>query len=76
MSENLTNKEKYDTLSDNDDNDFEVIRMDEQAPLNNPNCDHKFEIDWTDQIGETYAHMCVNRNCGIGYFAIPKTKKI
>lgn len=61
--------------NDNTNDEYEVIRMDEQAPLNNPKCEHKFEVDLTDQIGDAYAHMCVNRNCGIGYFAELTFKK-
>jgi len=50
--------------------------MDEQSPINDPNCKHSFVMDPTDSIGEAVSYMCSNRNCGIGYFAVPPKQKL
>lgn len=52
--------------SNNDDNaEYEVIRLDEVEPINNPDCKHYFIKD-DDEIGDNQAWIC--RDCKRGTF--------
>lgn len=57
----------YNPQIDDNNVDF-VVKMDEQAPINDPNCEHLLAKDETDRIGNTVAWMCVQPNCGFGQF--------
>ncbi len=55
--------------SKNVDNDGdEVVRLDEQQPLNDPDCKHQFVKD-DDELGEAQAWVCIK--CRRGVF-LPK----
>lgn len=53
--------------SNNDDN-VEIVKMDEQSAINDPNCEHELVKDPTDRIGNCVAYMCVKPMCGYGQF--------
>lgn len=40
-----------------------VEAIEKPEPMNNPSCEHKWEIDPTEK--DFIAYMCVNDNCGI-----------
>lgn len=52
---------------DNSSNDavYEVIKMDEQQPLNDPNCEHRPVLDG-DVLGDSVSVKCAN--CPIGWY--------
>lgn len=53
----------------NDDNGVEIVKMDEQRPINDTECEHKeFVIDPEDTIGEAVYHGCTNPRCGLGFY--------
>ena len=57
----------------NDEN-VEVVKMDEQAPINDTECKHETLIpDPTDMIGDAVYHGCANPKCGRGWY-IPLAK--
>jgi hypothetical protein len=56
--------------ANNADNDgLEVIRLDEQQPLNDPNCEHNFKKDDDDLSDDFQAWVCTK--CHRGTF-LPK----
>jgi antirestriction protein len=58
----------------NDEN-VEVVKMDEQRPVNDTECRHPNLIpDPTDTIGEAIYHGCANLECGVGFYITPNTK--
>lgn len=58
----------------NDEN-VEVVKMDEQRPINDTECRHETLVpDATDTIGEAIYHGCANRQCGVGFYITPNTK--
>ena len=58
----------------NDEN-VEVVKMDEQKPINDTECKHETLIpDPQDTIGEAIYHGCENRKCGVGFYILPSTK--
>jgi len=60
--------------SNNGDDDGRiVVRMEEQQPLNDPDCKHFFIKDETDSIGDNQAWIC--QSCKRGVF-IPKHMSI
>ena len=47
----------------------EVVKMDEQRPVNDTECKHEeFVVDPTDTIGEAIYHGCTNPKCGLGFY--------
>lgn len=65
--DNSPNNSENEANVNNDKNEI-VIRLDEQAPLNDPDCKHKFSLDG-DTIGDTRAWKC--EKCHRGIF-LPK----
>lgn len=53
---------------DNND-EYVVVKMDEQRPINDIECKHETLIpDPTDTIGEAVYHGCANYKCGLGFY--------
>lgn len=53
---------------DNDNMNF-VVKMDEQAPINDTECRHETLVpDPNDTLGKAVYHGCVNRKCGVGFY--------
>lgn len=49
-----------------------VIKMDEQAPVNDIGCKHEVLIpNPDDTIGDAVYHGCTNYKCGIGFYIRP-----
>lgn len=58
----------YNEATLNDDNAF-VVKLDEQAPLNDTECKHESLVpDPDDTIGEAVYHGCANKRCGLGFY--------
>jgi hypothetical protein len=57
-------------ISYNEDNDsYEIVKMDEQRPINDTTCQHETLIaDPEDTIGNAIFHSCSNPKCGIGFY--------
>lgn len=58
-------------MRDNVTNDVyeHVVKMDEQAPVNDIECRHETLVaDPTDTIGEAVYHGCANKECGVGFY--------
>jgi len=52
----------------NDEN-VEVVKMDEQKPINDTECRHEFLIpDPKDTLGDAVYHGCANHKCGVGFY--------
>jgi len=52
----------------NDEN-VEIVKMDEHAPINDTECRHENLIpDPDDTIGDAMYHGCSNRLCGVGFY--------
>ncbi len=73
ISDNVSN-DVHGSVVDSYLNRLEVVKMDEQKPINDTDCKHeKFVPDPNDTIGEAIYHGCANPKCGIGfYLAIKK----
>lgn len=54
--------------NNNDDINVEIVKMDEQRPINNPECEHLLVRDESDRIGNTVSYMCIKPHCGFGQF--------
>jgi hypothetical protein len=51
------------------DETYVVVKMDEQRPLNDTSCRHEQLIaDPEDKLGKAVMHMCANPKCGIGFY--------
>lgn len=51
-----------------DKNEF-VVKMDEQAPVNDTECRHENLIpDLDDTMGDAIYHGCANHKCGVGFY--------
>lgn len=51
------------------DDEYEIVKMDEQEPINDTNCTHENLIpDPEDTIGDAVYHGCSNKKCGIGFY--------
>lgn len=60
---------------DNNEEYVEVVKMDEQKPINDTECRHETLVpDPQDTIGESIYHGCANRKCGVGFYIAPSTK--
>jgi hypothetical protein len=58
----------------NNDEYVDVIKMDEQRPLNDTTCQHDTLVaDDNDTIGDATLHMCANVKCGVGFYIKNKT---
>lgn len=56
----------------NDEN-VEVVKMDEQKPINDTECRHETLIpDPEDTIGDAVYHGCSNYKCGVGFYIKPQ----
>jgi hypothetical protein len=54
--------------TDNDEN-VVVAKMDEIAPINDPECRHETLVpDPDDTIGDAIYHGCANPKCGRGFY--------
>lgn len=54
---------------DNTDESYEVIKMDEHAPINDIECRHETLIpDPADTMGKAIYHGCANKKCGVGFY--------
>lgn len=53
----------------------QVVRMDEQKPVNDTECKHNILIpDPDDTIGDAVYHGCSNYKCGVGFYIRPNKK--
>lgn len=51
------------------DDTMQIVKMDEQAPLNDTECRHEVLIpDPTDTIGDAVYHGCAGYKCGVGFY--------
>jgi hypothetical protein len=54
--------------SPNDEN-VTIVKMDEQAPINDIECTHAVLVpDPDDTMGDAIYHGCANRKCGLGWY--------
>lgn len=60
-------------MSYNSPNDehVEIVKMDEQAPINDSNHEHQLVADLDDTIGKAVYHGCVLPKCGVGFYIQP-----
>lgn len=50
----------------------QVVKMDEQRPVNDTGCKHETLIpDPDDRIGDAIYHGCANYKCGLGFYIQP-----
>lgn len=64
------------SYNSNNDENVEVVKMDEQSPINDTECTHDSLLaDPEDTLdnGAIY-HGCQNQKCGLGFYILPKTK--
>lgn len=55
--------------NNSNDSNVEVVKMDEQAPINDTECTHETLIpDPSDTIGDAVYHGCANWKCGRGWY--------
>lgn len=74
----LTMENNYNNSVDNsthigynggNDENVEVVKMDEQKPINDTECRHEVLIpDPKDTIGDAVYHGCANHKCGVGFY--------
>ena len=58
------------------DEDVVIVKMDEQAPINDTDCRHETLVpDPEDTIGDAVYHGCSNRKCGVGFYIQPTNNK-
>jgi hypothetical protein len=51
----------------------QIVRMDEQKPINDTECKHETLIqNPDDKIGDAVYHGCSNYKCGIGFYIQPQ----
>lgn len=51
----------------------EIVKMDEQKPINDTECRHETLVpDPDDTIGDAVYHGCVNPKCGVGFYIQPQ----
>lgn len=51
----------------------EIVKMDEQKPINDTECKHPILIpDPEDTIGDAVYHGCSNYKCGVGFYIQPQ----
>ena len=51
------------------DEDVTIVKMDEQAPINDVDCTHEVLVsDPNDTIGDATYHGCANPKCGRGWY--------
>lgn len=70
MENNNKSVDNSSQISDNVDNDVNVhvVKMDEQAPINDSNHEHRLVADPSDTIGEAVYHGCIIPRCGLGFY--------
>ena len=55
--------------STQDDEYVEIVKMDEQKPINDTECKHEtLTPDFDDKIGTAVYYGCSNRKCGMGWY--------
>jgi hypothetical protein len=65
----------YDRVAENILSQPQVVKMDEQKPLNDTNCKHETLVaDPDDKIGDAIFHSCSNHKCGVGFYIQPTIK--
>lgn len=53
----------------NQDDEYEVVRLDSKQPIHDVNCEHAELIpDPNDTLGDAVMHMCANPRCGVGFY--------
>lgn len=58
--------------SGQDDENVEIVKMDEQKPINDTECTHQTLVqDPEDTIGDAVYHGCANYKCGRGWYVVP-----
>lgn len=69
QSENNVDISKEILYNVNNDENVEIVKMDEHAPINDTECRHETLIpDPDDMIGDAMYHGCANRLCGVGFY--------
>ena len=59
---------RYNESQPNDVNEF-VVKMDEQAPINDTECRHETLVaNPKDTLGDAVYHGCANYKCGVGFY--------
>lgn len=52
--------------------DYVVVKMDEQRPINDNKCSHPILVaEPEDTIGKAIYHRCSNYKCGVGFYIQP-----
>lgn len=69
MDNNVDNEKQIRYNVDNNDENVEIVKMDEQRPINDTECTHETLIpDPEDTIGDAVYHGCANYKCGRGWY--------
>lgn len=67
MDNNVDNTPTIGYNEPNDANEV-VIKMDEQVPINDPECQHELVADPEDTLGDAVYHGCIKPKCGVGFY--------
>lgn len=69
MGYNTSNNDIYEAVVDQLLLQPQVVKMDEQKPVNDVTCRHETLVpDENDRIGNAVMHMCANPKCGVGFY--------
>jgi hypothetical protein len=75
MSYNTTN-DLNEAIVDNILMRPQIVKMDEQRPINDTKCKHENLVaDLDDTIGDAVYHGCANYKCGVGFYILPAKNK-
>lgn len=68
-SYNINQDAIYDAVAGNYQIRVDVVKLDEQKPINDTSCQHKELVpDPEDTIGDSVMYMCTNPQCGVGFY--------
>jgi hypothetical protein len=69
---NKDNNDEYARIAGIDQH-TEIVKMDEQKPINDTECRHETLVpEPDDTIGDAVYHGCVNPKCGVGFYIQPQ----
>lgn len=69
MSYNNSQNDVYDAVANHYLAQPQIVKMDEQRTINDPDCKHETLVpDPDDTIGDAVYHGCTNRQCGVGFY--------
>lgn len=73
MENNVVDNSDQISYNGLNDENVEVVKMDEQKPINDTECKHETLIpDPEDTIGDAVYHGCANYKCGRGWYITPQ----